>query len=79
MTIGKYYGVLIATDPHTGFGAKVGWDACHTDRVAAEQLASRAETLFHGAKVVEMTREEAVENGWLDCPPEIQRRAVPGR
>jgi hypothetical protein len=62
-----YYGVLIQIDPHTGYGPLVGWDECFSRRSEAEECCQRAVRKFHNAKVVGMTKVDAIKNGWIDA------------
>lgn len=60
------YGVLIQTEPGQQYRPLRGWDQPHNDRAAAESSAARARKLWHGAKVVKMTRDEAHAYGWIE-------------
>jgi len=61
---GTVFAVLINTG--TGYGPKVGWDEPFRSRVDAEQCAARAaDNEGWAVKVVEMTLDEAVANGWI--------------
>jgi hypothetical protein len=65
MTNDKYFGVLIKTDPAGNYSAKAGWDECFTDRKKADECCRRAGSQFVAAKVVEMSNDEAIANGWI--------------
>ena len=61
----KLYGILIQTDPTAGYQPLVGWDDALPTRAAAEARCRRALRLWHGARVFEMSRDEARELGWI--------------
>lgn len=60
------YGVLISTDGRK-FQAYAGWDDSFASRTEAEACASRARNNSGwNAKVIEMTADEAITNGWSE-------------
>jgi hypothetical protein len=66
LTATTFYAILIRAGRPGGYGPRVGWDDLHTTRRGAEAQANRARA--HGgwaAKVISMSREEAIQNGWL--------------
>ena len=57
----KFY-VEISTDPHTGYGPKVGWDTLYASKLDAYEAALRAENKFAEVKVSQVDVPEHVDH-----------------